>query len=769
MEFSQLLAEWHPRLVPFPIVLLLTALLLDGFGVLLRNERAHWAGKWLMLVGTSFLLLAFICGICAEIWAGRAAVPHFQIEVHELGATLAAWGFIALTAWRLFLEGTNRRTMAAYVVTGLLLYSLVATAGYLGGKLVQDYGASVSGASANTVASLHDLNTLAQRQTDRNLQYSDLMHRSSGWLVLLLTLSLFVRELKPEWSPKLWWVMPTLMLGGGVMLFFFADLDLYQLSDPRQFMDREAQLHKLLAIILTGVGIRGFWKHRKSTATAQAAGTNRVQNRLIAIMALVGGGALFTHIHTVAPYADVAAGVYLNHIAMGTVALAIGASKLLEDARPNPGRWRRLLFPSLLLVETFLLITYTEGIPWWAGIGHYNRWGPHGGDIAPFGKFRAELLYSPATGKMDVYVLDRFEDKPVKVPATNVNVVVARRYQTSTVPLAGDGAHFTGQADFLKDALQFDAHVALPVGGKWTNGYFDPWVIPGIVGIPPNEVAKYVCPMHEGIRSQQSGDCKLCGMPLIPYAHNIKAPLHDPQYTMDLERHGNELRFIPRRNGEMVKNLRVVHEHLLHLIIVSDDLVFFDHQHPVLQPDSSFTYTYKFPHDGNFILYADITPAGERSQVFRLLVTAGNAAPKKAVLTTPAAYARDIGEYHVTMMMQPRTLTAERDAHFIFRIEQNGKPVLDLQPYIGAMGHCVILSEDTQRYLHCHPEQFTAAPPPDYRDGPEVSFHTIFPEAGRYKVWGQFKRGDEIIVADFVVNVEKPFLPLWVAKILLAD
>ena len=44
-----------------------------------------------------------------------------------------------------------------------------------------------------------------------------------------------------------------------------------------------------------------------------------------------------------------------------------------------------------------------------------------------------------------------------------------------------------------------------------------------------------------------------------------------------------------------------------------------------------------------------------------------------------------------------------------------------------------------------------------------------FPKPGRYKVWGQFKRDDKLIVADFVVNVGKPLLPQWFVNALLFD
>jgi hypothetical protein len=116
----------------------------------------------------------------------------------------------------------------------------------------------------------------------------------------------------------------------------------------------------------------------------------------------------------------------------------------------------------------------------------------------------------------------------------------------------------------------------------------------------------------------------------------------------------------------------------------------------------------------------------------------------------------------------PRRLTAGTHAQLLFRLTQNGKPMIDLEPYIGAMGHCVILSEDTQQYLHSHPEQLFP-PKLGARGGPDVAFHTTFPRSGRYKVWGQFKRGDKVIVADFVVDVAPPLLPAPLMRFFFDD
>lgn len=751
MEFAIFLAEQHPRIVPFPIVLLLVGLVLDAAGLITRSERAHWAARLAWLAGTATLLVAFVCGICAEVWAGRAGISEAQIEWHELGATVASWSFIVLTAWRLFLDGNRRRALTLFLVCGLVCYALMAVTGYLGGKLVTEYGATVTGATAKSTVSLHDLNTLAQRQTDRNLEYSDLMHHAAGWFVLVLTVAIFIREVWPQHAGKVSWVGPALLSVGGVLLFFTADLDLYALTDPRQFLDREAQAHKLISLILFSVGL--YLLFRKTTAPVN------LQGRVVAIVALVGGGLLFTHVHTVAPYANVAAGVYINHVTMGLVALAIGAARLYDSKFS-----RSVLFPALLGVEAFLLITYTEGLPWFVGYGHYNRWGAHGGTIAPFGNTRAEFVYDSETARVDVYFYERFADKPVTIGATNLNLVIHRGYQSTALPLrAVDSAHFAGSAPFLKGDAFFDVSVTLPSGQR---SFFDPWVTPAVVAVPPNEVVRYACPMHDGVRSKAPGDCRLCNMPLVLIDQRPRTGLHDEKYKMRFEQTGPTLRFIPEMDGQTFHDLVVVHEHLLHLIITSTDLEFFDHIHPVRQADGSFTIDYQFPKPGNYLLFADVTPRGDRQQVFRIPV--GSTRGEAALKPLPAL-AREIGQYHVELIPQPRQLTAERDAQLVFRLTRQGQPVTDLEPYIGAMGHCVIISEDTKTYLHSHPEQLLAPPSAESRGGPDVAFHTYFPQPGRYKAWGQFKRSEEIIVADFVLEVGKPFLPRWLAKMLLND
>jgi uncharacterized membrane protein len=805
MELWQFFGYLHPKLVQFPLVLLLVGLIFDAVGLFRRSERFHWAAKILSATGTVFLLFAFICGIYAEIWAARAGVPQDAIEWHEFLANVASWGFVILTAWRLFLEADRRKSIAIYTVIGLGYYTLLGFTAYLGGSLVFNYGAAVVGARANTLLSLHDLNNLATRQTDLNLKYSELMHHIFGYLTFALSGSLLATALFPNRADKLRWIGPLLLLLGGIFLFFCADLDLYRLTDWRQLRDREVQLHKSIAIVLTVIGTAGLL--RKSHKKERAGNTASQQSKIIAVMALIGGGLLFTHVHTVAPYANVAAGVYIAHVCMGIVALSIGASRLAQDGFPQYRRAFAISFALFMGLESILLVTYNEGLPWYIGYGRYNRWGPHEGTVAPYGPIRAELTFDNKDQAMDVYVLDRFkDDKPVGVREDNVNLIVSQGYEDLAIPLRpvsdsatapGTYSHFRGLAPALRDIPGFCARLALPIGSHMKTGYFDPWVTPVIKWIPPNEVARYQCPMHEGVLAEKPGDCPLCGMPMIPIQRGPRTTLHDEGYDMalaaepqhaavsDVSLHAPDVKaiddltlhltFTPLFEGHTLRDLALVHEHLLHLIVVSQDLSFFDHIHPLIQPDGSLSITYSFPRPGRFLLFADITPRGQRGQVFRFPVTVGKSAGEQGpshanLIPSPTLYKPLEADPTITaeLIPQPRTISAGIHSDLLFRLCQNGQPISDLEPYLGAMGHCVIISQDTNTYLHCHPEQ-VFNPTKDSRGGPFVAFHTLFPTPGRYKIWAQFQRHGRILIADFVVDVQSPILPPRLINFILDD
>jgi hypothetical protein len=205
------------------------------------------------------------------------------------------------------------------------------------------------------------------------------------------------------------------------------------------------------------------------------------------------------------------------------------------------------------------------------------------------------------------------------------------------------------------------------------------------------------------------------------------------------------LAFDPRSGSERIEKLAIVHEKPLHLLVVSRDLSFFAHEHPERQSDGTYALDFAFPTAGDYVMFGDFRPEGAEGQIVRIPVTvAGDAPPPRPLLAEDRAKAKAFGAS--TVALAPASIVAGADTMLAFTIERGGKPVTDLRPYLGALGHCVVIDETATRFLHSHPQD--AGAPSNV-----VQFHTVFPDPGKYKVWGQFDVGGEMLVADYVVEV----------------
>ena len=74
-----------------------------------------------------------------------------------------------------------------------------------------------------------------------------------------------------------------------------------------------------------------------------------------------------------------------------------------------------------------------------------------------------------------------------------------------------------------------------------------------------------------------------------------------------------------------------------------------------------------------------------------------------------------------------------------------GEPVA-VEPYLGANGHLVALSEGDLDFLHVHPLEGAA-------EGP-IAFMTEFTEPGRHALFLQFRDGGEVRTASFTLDVD---------------
>jgi hypothetical protein len=195
----------------------------------------------------------------------------------------------------------------------------------------------------------------------------------------------------------------------------------------------------------------------------------------------------------------------------------------------------------------------------------------------------------------------------------------------------------------------------------------------------------------------------------------------------------------PESNA-VVKDFLTIHERFFHLFIVGRDLEYFEHVHPEPATDGSFVLTHAIP-PGEYMLIADFLPWGGTTQmVQRALIVGGTAPAGLRVVTTHA----------VRITVQTEDFAAGKYACLTFTVTdpKTGKPVTDLEPYLGAPAHMLLVRADLTDAVHAHPEEIATG-------GPVVSFHPLVPAAGDYKLWVQFQRAGRVITVPFVLRTER--------------
>lgn len=204
------------------------------------------------------------------------------------------------------------------------------------------------------------------------------------------------------------------------------------------------------------------------------------------------------------------------------------------------------------------------------------------------------------------------------------------------------------------------------------------------------------------------------------------------------------------REGRAVSRLAPSHQAPLHLFVVSRDLRQFAHLHPSPAGDA-FTVTHTFEAAGEYLVLADYQRPGAGQGIDRHTVTVRGRARAPAPLTETSTTQRSAG-LEVTLRSGPLRAGEGAMLHFDVTDATTRTPVTNLQPYLGARAHFMVLSADLKDFVHVHPL--------DAAEGSaRVSAHAEFPRPGLYKLWAQLRWGGEVITVPFVVRVGERAAP----------
>jgi hypothetical protein len=188
-------------------------------------------------------------------------------------------------------------------------------------------------------------------------------------------------------------------------------------------------------------------------------------------------------------------------------------------------------------------------------------------------------------------------------------------------------------------------------------------------------------------------------------------------------------------DGAPVTAFDIEHDKRMHLILVRRDTTGFQHLHPEMGVDGTWSVPLTLPAGGSYRAFADFAPTGAEPTTLGVdLAATGVYEPVAHVESRTSQvddYTVELTGDLVPGQASPVTLTVSRD----------GAPVTDLQPYLGAFGHLVALREGDLAFLHVHPMEDS------------VRFAATFPTEGRYRLILQFQHEGRVHTVAFTQEV----------------
>jgi putative copper resistance protein D len=219
-------------------------------------------------------------------------------------------------------------------------------------------------------------------------------------------------------------------------------------------------------------------------------------------------------------------------------------------------------------------------------------------------------------------------------------------------------------------------------------------------------------------------------------------------------------------HGAPLHGLTIVHDRILHAVIVGKDLAIFAHIHPEdlgpiteeMMAKATYPLSFTFPKPGEYLLGLDFATA-ERAYSKSVTLEVKDAEPM-GIPAFDFSTQKNFGDYRVTLTTMPERIVPGQEARLTYHIEKGGQPVTDLAPYLGAPMHIAVVTSDLKRFIHAHGtvpgqphhDHLHAAPPPE-RFGPDIESEIVFPEPGVYKLFSQTQHREKVLLFDFMLEV----------------
>ncbi len=258
----------------------------------------------------------------------------------------------------------------------------------------------------------------------------------------------------------------------------------------------------------------------------------------------------------------------------------------------------------------------------------------------------------------------------------------------------------------------------------------------------------FYCPMDPDVRARVAGKCPKCGIALVvgipdPVEYHVNFSVDPPAVEPGRE---VELQFeiVDPDSGKRATDFAIVHEKIFHLLMVSHDLEFFAHEHPLLTEEGLFRLKMTFPKAGSYRLLTDFYPEGATPQMIPLtLTTQGFERGLPAASLTADLTPQHGDNVTVSLRTDPPEPIAGIKTLLFFRLDT----AEGMETFLGAWAHLLAVSDDLADLIHAHPT-FAAG-------GPDIQVNMIFPRPGVYRISIQTQRRGTVNTVAFNLPVKR--------------